>query len=84
MLSSDLAKSHQIRRDLAKSGGDSMDLVEISSEMAGISPDLKNFVGNCSFISSVRFLWVLGRNFILFMGGRRRSKNSSLGSYWNI
>ena len=38
-----------------------MDLVEISPKMAEISLDLKNFVKNCSFISLVGFLQVLGR-----------------------
>ena len=38
-----------------------MDLAEISPEMAEIWPNLKNFVGNCSFIGSVGFLRVFGR-----------------------
>ena len=38
-----------------------MDLVEISSKMVEISLDLKNFAENCSFISLVGFLRVLGR-----------------------
>ena len=38
-----------------------MDLVEISPKMAEISLDLKNFAENCSFISLVGFLRVLGR-----------------------
>ena len=61
MLSLDLAKSHHIWRDLTKSGGDSMDLAEISPEMAKIWSNLKNFTGNCSFIGSVGFLRVFGR-----------------------
>ena len=38
-----------------------MDLAKILLEMTEISPDLKNFAENCSFIDSVEFLRVLGR-----------------------
>ena len=60
-ISPDSARSHQIQWDIAKSGGDFMDLAEISPEMAKISPDLKNFARKCSISRFDRVLRVLGR-----------------------
>ena len=49
-ISLDSARSRQIQWDLAKFGGNFMDLAEIFLEMAEISLDLKHLAGKC-FIS---------------------------------